>query len=148
MPARPLQIATAAFAVAALTGCVPAVQGLARLNNDESIDVVLCGPYESTTLEFDFYVFDEWDGDFEWSATSPMEDRIGLQVLSFGVPPEGWTTEELSEVPTEWDTFDVEFDIGPGPSFDRSELRVGEWVQTGFGFGAPDQCEEARQLVE
>jgi len=148
MRLRPVLLAAAATAVLVLSGCVPALQGLARVNGDESIDVILCGDYESATLEFDFYVSDEWDGDFEWSATAPSDQVIGLRVVSFGDPPDGWTTEVLDEIPAEWDTLDVNLDIGPGPSFDRSDLRVGEWVWSGGGIFTQGRCDDARALVD
>jgi hypothetical protein len=107
----------AVILVVVLAGCTPATQALARLGSDGSIEVVFCSSYDSDFIEFDFYDWDDPDGVSEWRATSPESEEVGLQILSFGDPPAGWSTESESGLPDDWDSLYV--DIEPSPRSGR-----------------------------
>lgn len=108
-----------------LGGCsVPTSFG-ARLNSDDTVDYVICNG-EGTRVEVDYL----YDGESPWAEDAPEAEwiakgsrRVGLDVVRYGDPPEGFVTMVYAEPPANWDW--VSFG---GESMGRDDLVEGEWV--------------------
>lgn len=99
----------------ALTACTPPTRYGARLNEDGTVDFVLCDMTPaSVEVDYSPYFGNDWEGEASTTATLTPVVRYGSELYEASVlrlPPDDWTTVTFN-----------------GLSADRSDLTEGEWT--------------------
>lgn len=117
-----------AIGASVLVGCsVPSSLGY-RLNADDTVDFVLCGP-NAWDVEVDYLLpgEDPWDEDApepEWVAETTMASAdLKGEVVRYGEDPRHYSTVSLADPPDDWTWVSLS-----GETVDRENMVEGQWV--------------------
>ena len=141
-------LAAGAIVVAALTltSCSVPDHGAVRLNDDGTVDYVLCYAVRSDVIAVEYLVGDpnaRDEADDLARDPGPSRNPRAPVVIEYGVVPPGYDeVNEASDPPARWTWVST-----PGGYFMRDDLTVGEWFWNSGSAWAMDLPQGAHAVL-